>query len=96
MTPPTIWIDVTDLTTWTGNLTGIQRTHFHLGQEFAKKGNVKFFAASYDKGIREVEQRNVDSENSQRFRNMQVRQEGLPTALCIKFSPAQLPASPTV
>lgn len=54
MSAPTIWIDVTDLTTWTGNLTGIQRTHFHLGQEFAQKPNVKFFAASYNSGIREV------------------------------------------
>lgn len=61
MTPPTIWIDVTDLTTWTGNLTGIQRTHFHLGQEFAKKSNVKFFAASYDRGIREVQLPTADS-----------------------------------
>lgn len=55
MTQGTLWIDVTDLTTWTGNLTGIQRTHFHLGQEFAKRPGVKFFAASYDKGIREVD-----------------------------------------
>ncbi|MDH6208379.1 glycosyltransferase family 4 protein [Aurantimicrobium minutum] len=54
MAQGTLWIDVTDLTTWTGNLTGIQRTHFHLGQEFAKQPGVKFFAASYDKGIKEV------------------------------------------
>lgn len=57
----TLWIDVTDLTTWTGNLTGIQRTHFHLGQEFAKQPGVKFFAASYNKGIQEVELPTVES-----------------------------------
>lgn len=49
-----IWVDVTDLTTWTGSLTGIQRTHFHLGQEFAKQKNVKFFAANFKSGISEV------------------------------------------
>ena len=60
----TLWIDVTDLTTWTGNLTGIQRTHFHLGQEFQKKPGVKFFAASYNKGIREVELPTAESFDS--------------------------------
>lgn len=55
MAKGTLWIDVTDLTTWTGNLTGIQRTHFHLGQEFAKMPGVKFFAASYHDGIRQVQ-----------------------------------------
>lgn len=44
----TIWIDITDLSHWSGSLTGIQRTTFHIGQEFAELPNVQFFAVTTD------------------------------------------------
>lgn len=44
MTDSTLWIDVTDLLSWTGNLTGIQRVHFELCKEFSEKDTVKFFS----------------------------------------------------
>lgn len=47
-TDGTIWIDITDLSHWRGPLTGIQRTTFHIGQEFAKQPNVRFFAVTKD------------------------------------------------
>lgn len=49
-----LWLDVTDLMTWRGNLTGIQRAQFHLGLEFSRESNVKFFAATYSGSIKEV------------------------------------------
>jgi glycosyltransferase involved in cell wall biosynthesis len=38
------WIDVTELLGWHGNLTGIQRTSYHLGEEFARRDDVRFFS----------------------------------------------------
>lgn len=44
----TIWIDITDLSHWKGSLTGIQRTTFHIGQQFAQQPNVRFFTVTTD------------------------------------------------
>lgn len=38
----TLWVDVTMLVNWSGQLTGIQRVEYHLAKRFAEQGNVKF------------------------------------------------------
>lgn len=40
----TVWIDMTDLLSWRGNLTGIQRVTYEYAQRFSKDGLAKFFA----------------------------------------------------
>lgn len=50
-----IWFDVTDIAKWRGNLTGIQRTVFKLGELFGKQENVHFFEFNDSKEFVEVE-----------------------------------------
>lgn len=54
-TKPSIWLDVTDLASWRGSLTGIQRTVFHLGEEVSKLASIRFFQFSSASGFVEVE-----------------------------------------
>jgi glycosyltransferase involved in cell wall biosynthesis len=48
----TIWIDVTMLVNWPGQLTGIQRVEYNLAKRFARKSNVKFCV--FDKAARTI------------------------------------------
>jgi len=38
-----LWIDVTDIVSWTGNMTGIQRTVFNLGRRYKNDPRVSYF-----------------------------------------------------
>lgn len=53
----TIWIDLTDLLNWHGNLTGIQRIQFNISKLYQESGkNVKFFTHNeHSRSFREVE-----------------------------------------
>lgn len=43
MSKPDLWIDMTDLKSWQGNPTGIQRTVYNLAKYFQKNESVRFF-----------------------------------------------------
>jgi len=53
----TIWIDLTDLLHWNGNLTGIQRIQFNISRLYIESGkDVRFFAHfEHSRSFREVE-----------------------------------------
>ena len=42
-TERTYWIDLTDLSNWSGNYTGIERVSFNLAKHYAERNDVKFF-----------------------------------------------------
>lgn len=52
-----VWIDLTDLLHWTGNLTGIQRIQFNISKLYQESGgDVRFFAHDeHSRSFREVE-----------------------------------------
>jgi len=42
----TLWIDLTDLAAWSGNLSGIQRLVYQMTLQYSKNDNVKYFVFS--------------------------------------------------
>ncbi|WP_446893616.1 hypothetical protein, partial [Acinetobacter sp. NS4_7] len=40
---PTVWVDLTDLSLWTGVHTGIQRVIYNLAVRYGRQGNARYF-----------------------------------------------------
>ena len=51
---PTNWVDLTDLSIWTGHHTGIQRVVYNIAKQYAAHNNAKFFV--YDEKHRVFEE----------------------------------------